>query len=114
MPGFTLLRVYDVREWNKKYIDIIDNETVLSNKSWKRGMKTNSNVINGPCISGSTFSRELKTIFSIQKGCPCVNQIYYRSVPIKLLPEQCHVLMILVAIHTTGVYQSIVFLQRAT
>ena len=46
MPGFTLLRIYDVREWNKKNIDINDNETVLSNKSWKRAMKTNTNVIN--------------------------------------------------------------------
>ena len=52
MPGFTLLRIYDVREWNKKNIDINDNETVLSNKSWKRAMNTNNNVINGPCISG--------------------------------------------------------------
>jgi hypothetical protein len=42
---------------------------------------------------------------SIQKGCPCVNQIYYRSVPIKPLSEQCYLLMILVASHRNAVYQ---------
>jgi hypothetical protein len=36
----------------------------------------------------STFSLVLKTIFSIQEGCPFVNQIYYRLVPTKLLREQ--------------------------
>ena len=51
MPGFTLLRVYDVREWSKELIDINDNETFISNKSWKRFMNTNNNVINGPCFS---------------------------------------------------------------
>jgi hypothetical protein len=39
MPGFTLLRFYDVREWNEEFIDTNDNETVLSNKSWKRVKK---------------------------------------------------------------------------
>ena len=34
MPGFTLLRIYDVREWNKQFIDINDNETFISNKTW--------------------------------------------------------------------------------
>ena len=51
MPGFTLLRIYDVREWNKKFIDINDNETFLSNKSWKRETNINNNVMHGPCMS---------------------------------------------------------------
>ena len=51
MPGFTLLRLYDVREWHEKFIDINDNETFLSNKSWKRETNINNDVIHGPCIS---------------------------------------------------------------
>jgi hypothetical protein len=47
MPGFTLLRFYDVREWNEEFIDTNDNETVLSNKSWKRIGTIRNQVIHG-------------------------------------------------------------------
>ena len=50
MPGFTLLHIYDVREWNKEFIDINDNETFLSNVSWKREINIDNNAMNGPCI----------------------------------------------------------------
>ena len=51
MPGFTLLRFYDVREWNEEFIDTNDNETVLSNKSWKRVVTIRNQEIHGPCFS---------------------------------------------------------------
>ena len=53
MPGFTLLRIYDVREWNKELvlIHINDDGLFLPNKTWKRVMNHNNEVINGPCFS---------------------------------------------------------------
>ena len=58
MPGFTLLRIYDVREWkntewNEKLIHLNDDELFLSNKTWKLVMNRNNDVINGPCFSDS-------------------------------------------------------------
>jgi len=51
VPGFTLLRIYDVREWKTKVIDIHDNEPLFSNKLWKRALKGDNMVINRPCFS---------------------------------------------------------------
>jgi hypothetical protein len=56
MPGFTLLCIYDVREWrntewNEKLIHINDDGLFLPNKTWKRVMNRNNDVINGPCLS---------------------------------------------------------------
>jgi hypothetical protein len=56
MPGFTLLRLYDVCEWRntewyEKLIDINDDGLFLPNKTWKRFMNRNNDVINGPCFS---------------------------------------------------------------
>jgi hypothetical protein len=36
MPGFTLLRIYDVREWNEEVIHLNDDGLFLTNKTWKR------------------------------------------------------------------------------
>jgi hypothetical protein len=73
----------------------------------KSGMKTNSDVINGPCISDRFGTMDVAFCLRYAKW-PSVGRQWIDR------PEQCHVLMILVAIHTTGVYRSIVFLQRAT
>ena len=55
MPGFTLLRIYDIREWNKELINIYEDGSFLSNHTWKRAIKRvikhGNIVINGPCIS---------------------------------------------------------------
>ena len=56
MPGFTLLRIYDVREWrntewNEKLIHLNDDELFLPNKTWKHVMNPDNRVINGPCFS---------------------------------------------------------------
>jgi hypothetical protein len=51
VAGFTLLRLYDVREWSKKLIDLNEGGTCLSNKTWKRFMIRDNDVINGPCFS---------------------------------------------------------------
>ena len=51
VAGFTLLRLYDVREWSKTLIDINDGGTCLSNKTWKGVMSLDNDVINGPCFS---------------------------------------------------------------
>ena len=52
MPGFTLLRIYDVREWNE-YLELIhlNDGLFLPNKTWKRVMNSDNAVINGPCFS---------------------------------------------------------------
>jgi hypothetical protein len=43
MPGFTLLRIYDVREWKntelEELIHINDDGLFLPNNTWKRAMK---------------------------------------------------------------------------
>ena len=36
VPGFTLLRIYDVREWSHKSINMNDDGNFLLNKTWKR------------------------------------------------------------------------------
>ena len=51
VAGFTLLRIYDVRQWSKELIDIYKNRLVLSNSTWKRVMGVTGCVINGPCFS---------------------------------------------------------------
>ena len=51
VAGFTLLRIYDVRKWNKTLIHIYENGSFLSNKTWKCVMKPSNEVINGPCFS---------------------------------------------------------------
>jgi hypothetical protein len=56
MPGFTLLRIYDVREWGntgweKELIHINDDGLFLPNKTWKRALNPDNLVINGPCFS---------------------------------------------------------------
>ena len=53
MPGFTLLRIYVVRRWNKEVIDIYEEGSFLSNKTWKRVFIRNHDVLNGPCFVGS-------------------------------------------------------------
>ena len=58
MPGFTLLHIYDVREW--RGIELIERNvdgTFLSNQSWKRVNNINNYIITGP-----SFSSELGTI----------------------------------------------------
>ena len=49
--GFTLLRIYDVRKWSHKSINMNDDGTFLLNKTWKRVLNRHNNVINEPCIS---------------------------------------------------------------
>ena len=51
MPGFTLLNIYDVREWDRELICINEDGIFLSNKSWKRECSRRNDVINGPCLS---------------------------------------------------------------
>ena len=51
MPGFTLLRIYDVREWNEELIHLNDDGLFLPNKTWKRVINRDNRVINGPCLS---------------------------------------------------------------
>ena len=51
MPGFTLLRIYDVREWKAEVIHLNDDGLCLPNKKWKRAMNRKNRAINGPCFS---------------------------------------------------------------
>ena len=51
VAGFTLHRIYDVREWNKELIHIYEDGSFLSNQTWKRVMNRNNEIINGPCFS---------------------------------------------------------------
>ena len=51
VAGFTLLRIYDVRQWRKELIDIYENGLFLSNSTWKRVLNVADCEINGPCFS---------------------------------------------------------------
>ena len=51
VAGFTLLRIYDVSEWNNELIHINEDGIFLSNHSWKRVFIRGNYVINGPCFS---------------------------------------------------------------
>ena len=52
VAGFTLLRIYDVREWrSKELINIYEDGSFLSNQTWKRVFIGDNYVINGPCLS---------------------------------------------------------------
>jgi hypothetical protein len=50
VAGFTLLRLYDVREWSNTLIDINDGGTCLSNKTWKGVMNHDHEVHKHECV----------------------------------------------------------------